>query len=200
MWINLLIRPPAYEIVPNLVPFLSGCLVNDPWQAIKSSSFGTFLSAFALWSRSIVLFEKRLSIIFYCFTRTFNMSCKERTDHDHRCPETNRFGTSPWVRNTTIRNDWLIAAFEHQNEAANCQPPVLNPVFTFVIQTLPGPIPTLVASAPAFSNSMNSFRCSNISSNDKGIWQFLLMLNHPNDTIRMTVCDINSDVPRRICL
>ncbi|SUL35054.1 Uncharacterised protein [Staphylococcus aureus] len=38
--------------------------------------------------------------------------------------------------------------------AANCQPPVPKPVLIFVIQTLPGPIPTLVASAPAFSNSL----------------------------------------------
>lgn len=38
--------------------------------------------------------------------------------------------------------------------AANCHPPVPNPVLILVIHTRPGPIPTLVASAPAFSNSL----------------------------------------------
>ena len=60
---------------------------------------------------------------------------------------------SPWVRMPPSAIMGLRAAFEHQRRAANCQPPVPKPVFTFVMQTLPGPIPTLVASAPAFSNS-----------------------------------------------
>lgn len=38
--------------------------------------------------------------------------------------------------------------------AANCQPPVPNPVLILVIHTRPGPIPTFVASAPAFSSSL----------------------------------------------
>ena len=47
----------------------------------------------------------------------------------------------------------LRAALEHQRRAANCHPPVPNPVLIFVIHTFPGPIPTFVASAPAFSSS-----------------------------------------------
>lgn len=47
----------------------------------------------------------------------------------------------------------LRAAFAHQRSAASCQPPVPKPVLTLVIHTLPGPMPTLVASAPAFSSS-----------------------------------------------
>ena len=47
----------------------------------------------------------------------------------------------------------FVAAFAHQRTADNCQPPVPKPVFSFVIHTLPGPMPTLVASAPAFSSS-----------------------------------------------
>src|SRR5699024_5380000 len=47
----------------------------------------------------------------------------------------------------------FLAALLQWFNAANCQPPVPNPVLIFVIQTRPGPIPTLVASAPAFSNS-----------------------------------------------
>jgi hypothetical protein len=34
------------------------------------------------------------------------------------------------------------AALLHMFNAANCQPPVPKPVLIFVIQTLPGPIPT----------------------------------------------------------
>ena len=60
---------------------------------------------------------------------------------------------SPCVRIPPSAIIGLRAAFAHQRRAANCQPPVPKPVFTFVIQTFPGPIPTLVASAPAFSSS-----------------------------------------------
>ena len=37
----------------------------------------------------------------------------------------------------------LRAAFAHQRKAANCQPPVPNPVLSFVIHTFPGPILSL---------------------------------------------------------
>ncbi len=47
----------------------------------------------------------------------------------------------------------LLAALAHKRTAANCHPPVPNPVFNLVMQALPGPIPTFVASAPAFSSS-----------------------------------------------
>ena len=50
----------------------------------------------------------------------------------------------------------LLAAFAHQRSAAGCQPPVPNPVLILVIQTLPDYIPTFVASAPAFSNSLTA--------------------------------------------
>src|SRR5699024_86296 len=38
----------------------------------------------------------------------------------------------------------FLAALLQWFNAANCQPPVPNPVLIFVIQTRPGPIPTLV--------------------------------------------------------
>lgn len=44
----------------------------------------------------------------------------------------------------------FLAALLHKLSADNCQPPVPNPVLILVIQTRPGPIPTFVASAPAF--------------------------------------------------
>ena len=60
---------------------------------------------------------------------------------------------SPWVLIPPSAISGLRAALEHQRRAASCQPPVPNPVFIFVIQTFPGPMPTFVASAPAFSSS-----------------------------------------------
>ena len=50
----------------------------------------------------------------------------------------------------------LRAALLQRRKAANCQPPVPKPVFILVIQTFPGPMPTFVASAPAFSNSLTA--------------------------------------------
>ena len=63
------------------------------------------------------------------------------------------FAISPFERIPPSAMIGLRAAFAHQRKAANCQPPVPKPVFNFVIHTLPGPIPTFVASAPAFSSS-----------------------------------------------
>lgn len=64
--------------------------------------------------------------------------------------------TSPCVRIPPSAIIGLLAAFAHQRSAASCQPPVPKPVLILVIQTLPGPIPTFVASAPAFSNSLTA--------------------------------------------
>ena len=50
---------------------------------------------------------------------------------------------------------WWATAL-HAWIAANCQPPVPNPVFNLVMQALPGPIPTFVASAPALSKSITA--------------------------------------------
>ena len=43
------------------------------------------------------------------------------------------------------------AALAHQRIADNCQPPVPKPVFSLVMQALPGTTTTLVASHHAFS-------------------------------------------------
>jgi hypothetical protein len=50
----------------------------------------------------------------------------------------------------------LVATRAHHLSADSCQPPVPKPVFSLVMQTLPGPMPTLVASAPQFSRSMTA--------------------------------------------
>ena len=63
--------------------------------------------------------------------------------------------TSPCVRIPPSAIIGLLAAFAHQRSALG-QPPVPKPVLILVIQTLPGPIPTFVASAPAFSNSLTA--------------------------------------------
>lgn len=61
---------------------------------------------------------------------------------------------SPCVLNPPSAIIGFRAALLQILSAANCQPPVPNPVLILVIQTRPGPIPTLVASAPAFSSSL----------------------------------------------
>ncbi len=68
-------------------------------------------------------------------------------------PKRTDFAMSPWVRIPPSAIIGFRAALAHQRKAANCQPPVPKPVLILVIHTFPGPIPTLVASAPAFSNS-----------------------------------------------
>ena len=50
----------------------------------------------------------------------------------------------------------LVATRAHHLRADNCQPPVPKPVLLLVMHTLPGPIPTLVASAPQFSKSITA--------------------------------------------
>ena len=60
---------------------------------------------------------------------------------------------SPCVQFPHLQSMVLRAALEHQRSATSCHPPVPKPVLILLLHTLPGPIPTLVASAPAFSNS-----------------------------------------------
>ena len=69
----------------------------------------------------------------------------------------------------------FVAAFAHQRTAANCQPPVPKPVFNFVIQTLPGPIPTFVASAPAFSSSRTASGVPTLPAITNVVGKFFLM-------------------------
>ena len=69
----------------------------------------------------------------------------------------------------------LRAALLQIFNAANCQPPVPKPVFIFVIQTLPGPIPTLVASAPAFSSSLTPSGVPTFPKNYKCFWNIFFM-------------------------
>ena len=60
---------------------------------------------------------------------------------------------SPLLRIPPSAMMGLLAAFAHNLTAANCQPPVPKPVLSLVMHAFPGPIPTFVASAPAFSSS-----------------------------------------------
>lgn len=60
---------------------------------------------------------------------------------------------SPLTRNPPSAIIGLVAALLHHLMAPNCHPPVPKPVFNLVMQTFPGPTPTLVASAPQYSKS-----------------------------------------------
>ena len=68
-------------------------------------------------------------------------------------PKRKDLAISPLLRIPPSVMIGLLAALAHQRKAANCQPPVPKPVLSLVMQTFPGPMPTLVASAPAFSSS-----------------------------------------------
>ena len=82
---------------------------------------------------------------------------------------------SPWSRIPPSAMIGLVAAFAHQRTAANCQPPVPKPVFNLVIHTLPGPIPTFVASAPAFSSSRTASGVPTLPAIMKVSGKFFLM-------------------------
>src|SRR5699024_12382536 len=68
-------------------------------------------------------------------------------------PKRTDFAISPFVRIPPSAIIGLRAALAHNLIACNCQPAVPKPVLILVIHTRPGPTPTLVASAPAFSKS-----------------------------------------------
>ncbi|MDT4877447.1 hypothetical protein FQZ97_1129650 [compost metagenome] len=63
---------------------------------------------------------------------------------------------SPWSRMPPSAMIGLVATRAHHLSADSCQPPVPKPVLSLVLQTLPGPMPTLVASAPQFSRSITA--------------------------------------------
>ncbi len=77
---------------------------------------------------------------------------KERTDHDHRRPEID-LAISLRVR-IILNSQWLATsqAFEHQRRASQLPIHLPNPVLTLRYK-LTRADSTLVASAPAFSNS-----------------------------------------------
>ena len=71
-------------------------------------------------------------------------------------PKRTLFAMSPCSRMPPSATIGLVATRAHHFNADNCQPPVPKPVLSRVMQTLPGPMPTLVASAPQFSRSITA--------------------------------------------
>ena len=71
-------------------------------------------------------------------------------------PKRTLLAMSPWSRIPPSAMMGLVATRAHHFSADSCQPPVPKPVFSRVMQTLPGPTPTLVASAPQFSRSITA--------------------------------------------
>ena len=72
----------------------------------------------------------------------------------------------------------LVATRAHHLSADNCQPPVPKPVLSLVIHTLPGPTPTLVASAPQFSKSITASGVATLPAitNDLGRCSLMYMI------------------------
>ena len=71
-------------------------------------------------------------------------------------PKRTLLAMSPWWRMPPSATIGLVATRAHHFSAESCQPPVPKPVFSLVMQTLPGPTPTLVESAPQFSRSITA--------------------------------------------
>src|SRR6188474_2376183 len=73
-----------------------------------------------------------------------------------QAPKRTLLAMSPWSRMPPSAMIGLVATRAHHFSALSCQPPVPKPVFSRVMQTLPGPMPTLVASAPQFSRPITA--------------------------------------------
>ena len=69
----------------------------------------------------------------------------------------------------------LVATRAHHFSALSCQPPVPKPVFSLVMHTLPGPTPTLVASAPQFSRSITASGVATLPAMTKACGSLALM-------------------------
>ena len=96
-------------------------------------------------------------------------------------PKRTDFAISPCVLIPPSAMIGLRAAFAHHLRAASCQPPVPKPVLIFVIHTFPGPIPTFVASAPAFSNSRTASGVPTLPQSQKFQANIFNMLDHINN-------------------
>ena len=102
---------------------------------------------------------------------------------------------SPWWRMPPSAMIGLVATRAHHFSADSCQPPVPKPVFSFVMQTLPGPTPTLVASAPQFSRSMTASGVATLPAIDEGLGQLAPdVLDGLAHAVRMAVRNVDGDV------
>ena len=89
----------------------------------------------------------------------------------------------------------LVATRAHHFSALSCQPPVPKPVFSLVMQTLPGPTPTLVASAPQFSRSITASGVATLPAITKACGSLRLdVLDHALHAVGMAVGDVDGDV------
>ena len=90
-------------------------------------------------------------------------------------PKRTLLAMSPWLRMPPSAMMGLVATRAHHLSADNCQPPVPKPVFSLVMQTLPGPTPTLVASAPQFSRSITASGVATLPAITKLVGSLALM-------------------------
>jgi hypothetical protein len=82
----------------------------------------------------------------------------------------------------------LVATRAHHLSALSCQPPVPKPVFSRVMHTLPGPMPTLVASAPQFSRSITPSGVPTLPAMTKVFGSFCLMCSMVRRTLSAWPC------------
>ena len=100
-----------------------------------------------------------------------------------QAPKRTLLAMSPWSRMPPSAMIGLVATRAHHLSAESCQPPVPKPVFSLVMQTLPGPTPTLVASAPQFSRSITASGVATLPAITNAFGSFALMCS----IIRCTV-------------
>ena len=82
----------------------------------------------------------------------------------------------------------LVATRAHHFSADSCQPPVPKPVFSLVMHTLPGPTPTLVASAPQFSRSITASGVATLPAMTKACGSLALMCSIMRCTLSAWPC------------
>ena len=109
-------------------------------------------------------------------------------------PKRTLLAMSPWWRMPPSAMIGLVATRAHHFSAESCQPPVPKPVFSLVMQTLPGPTPTLVASAPQFSRSITPSGVADVAGDHERLGSGLDVLDHAAHAVGVAVRDVDRDV------
>jgi hypothetical protein len=113
---------------------------------------------------------------------------EQRADHHHRGAEAHALGDVAVVADAAVGDDGLGGHAAHHFSALSCQPPVPKPVFSLVMHTLPGPMPTLVASAPQFSRSITRLGRAHVAGDHEGLRQRCLMCSIMRRTLSAWPC------------
>jgi hypothetical protein len=144
--------------------------------------------------RAVVLLEQ-LAIHFHGLAGRFFVARKQRADHHHGGAKADALGDVAMAADAAVGNDGLGGHAGAPLERDSCQPPVPKPVLSLVMQTLPGPTPTLVASAPQFSRSITASGVATLPAITKALGIFFLEVAIMSlHAVGMAVGDVDGDV------